>query len=81
MNGTRLGLQLCDGQWEGGTRTGPRDTGQKAGQPSCDWPWLSEMGTAGPTRAGMPSGMRAGKDEKLKSEKYLRCTVGTFCLV
>ena len=63
-----LELQLCADQWEGGTRTGPRDTGGQACQSGWDWPRLSGLRDAGPTRADVTTEMRAGERKGQKEE-------------
>ena len=51
---TRRELEICAGQWERGTQTGPRQEGDRDGVPGRDWTQTPGQGADDPTRAGLP---------------------------
>ena len=59
----RLDTEICVGQSEGGTQTGPRQRGGMDLQPSCDWPCQTSLEPVGPTRGEVPE-MRIGEVKK-----------------
>ena len=50
---TRRELEICAGQWEGGTQTGPRKEGDRDEVAGNDWTQSPGQGADVPTRAGL----------------------------
>ena len=62
---SRPGPNICAGQWEGGTRTGPRQDGGLMPQLDQDWPSQARLGAEGPIGRKMTGEMQ----ERLQKEE------------